>query len=160
MTLIDDDHIEKIGLVPIVVRFEDLIGISPQGVLSFFEIHLIFTDSARECLIDREEYIGIRWDFAVASFDLTAIDLDDILFEWVECIHCLIHENIAISEDEDTRSSLPDPITRPSRIEELVGDLECDHRLPCSCGEREQYSLFLVGDRFHHFRDRDFLVVS
>jgi hypothetical protein len=103
MTLIDDDHIEEVWIIPIVVRLEDL-------------IRILFIDSACECLIDREEYIGICWDFSMASFDLTSIDFDDIFLERVECIHRLIDEDIAIREDKDTRSANSDSFFRPTSI--------------------------------------------
>ncbi len=147
MTLVDDDHIEKIGIIAIVVRLEDLIGI-------------LFIDSARECLIDREEYICIRWDFSMSSLDLASIDLDDIFLEWVECIHRLIDEDIAIREDEDTRSANPDSFFRPTSIKKFIGNLECYDGLPCSCGECQENSVFFISEGFHDFVDGYLLIIS
>lgn len=147
MTLIDDDHIEEVGIIPIVVGFEDL-------------IRILFVDSACECLIDREENIGIRWDFSMASLDLASIDFDDIFFEWVKCIHRLIDEDIAIREDEDTRSTNSDSFFGPSRREKLVRYLKCDYRLSCPCCECEEDPIFVVSEGFHDSVDSDFLIVS
>ena len=147
MTLIDDDHIEKIGIIARVVGFENFIWI-------------LFIDSACECLIDRKENIGICWNLASFFLDETPIDFDDIFLERIESIHRLIDEDIAIREDEDTRSTNPDSFLGPTSIEKFIGNLKCDHRLSCSCGECQENSVFFVSEGFHDFVDCDLLIVS
>lgn len=147
MTLIDDDHIEKIGIIPIVVGLEDLIWI-------------LLVDSTRESLIDSEENICICWDFASFFLDETPIDFDDIFLERIESIHRLIDEDIAIREDEDTRSANPDSFLGPTGIEKFIGNLKCDHRLSRSCGECQENSVFFVSEGFHDSVNGDLLIVS
>lgn len=159
MTLIDDDEIEKISLVAIVVWFEDFLRISPQGVLSFFKIHLILARSSRECLIDCKEDIRIRRDNASFLLDKFPIDLDTVFLQRVECIHRLIHEDIAIGEDEDARSTSADPIARPPRLKELVCDLKSNHCLTGTGREGEEDTISTFSNILHYPRDRNFLVI-
>ena len=146
MTLIDDDEIEKVRIISVIVGFE-------------YFIRTLFTCTSDECLIDREKYIGIGRDDSSFFLDEFTIDLEDIFFERIEGIHRLIYEDIAISEDEDTWSTLPNTTTRPASHEELVCDLECYHGLSCTCCEGEKYTFLIICYGFHHSRYRDFLIV-
>lgn len=111
-------------------------------------------------MVDRKKDIGICRDDSSSTLDLRSIDLETVFLERVEGIHRLIDEDIAIREDEDARSASADPITRPPRHEELVRHLKSDHRLASARREREEHTISPFGDRLHHARDSDLLVVS
>ena len=147
MTFIDDNEIKKISLVAIVIWLENFFGI-------------IFARSSRECLINGEENICIRRDDSSSSLDLGSVDLEAVFLQWVERIHRLIYENIAIGEDEDTRSTSADPITRPPRLEELVRDLKCNHRLTGTGREGEENTISTFSNILHYLRYCDLLIVS
>jgi hypothetical protein len=147
VALVDDDEVEKVGVVAVVVGFEDFFG-------------MLLVGAPGERLVDGEKYIGVRRDDASLLFDKASVDFEDVLFERVEGVHRLVHEDIAIGEDEDSRPAFPDAVLGPPGLEELVGDLERYHGLSRTGGEREEDSVFPVRDGFHGFRDGDFLVVS
>ncbi len=156
MTLIDDDEVKEIFLIPTIVRVEREGSIE----ISFLILHLISTRSTDESLIDREKNIRIGRDSSPSPPDLGSIDFQTVFFEWIEGIHCLIDEDIAVSEDEDPRTTDSDPISTPSSHEESIHDLKGYDRLARPGRQSEEDSLFLVCYSLHRPSDSDILIVS
>ena len=145
MTLIDDDEIEEIPLILPEIRSR---------------ISHCIHRTTHKCLENREKNTSIFWDISLLS-DITRIDPHQSIF-WKrsKSIERLIGEDIAIGEEEDTRTTSTVTSDIPPRLVELPCDLETDKCLPCSCRKREKDTILFACDRIECLRDREFLIVS